>query len=168
MVGSVTFTPTQAGYVAASRANYLVSLWSPRGIGRLTAIVFFALLLLCAFDYFESGQLDSFLLWMIPVYAVLVPLGIGINLLWLPRKVRRMFAQQPAYAEPMTLNWSDEGFSTKSPITTHRLRWSQLVRTRENASSFLFYITDTGCVFAPKRVLDEAALSTIRARAPLA
>lgn len=154
--------PTEQDYVAASRAAYLAHLRTWRGGLRLIVLVVAVVAVSVVANMLIDGSPGSFPLFMVAFAIAGVPLGVAVNLLWLPRKVRRMFAQQPAYAEPMSYRWSEDGFALRSAISTIDLRWPQLFRWVEARAVFLLYLTEYQSVFVPKRGLSPADAEALR------
>ena len=157
-----TAIPTQADYVHASRTSYLNGLRSRRSLVRLSVFVLVIVAATSLPVLIDSGEFGYFPFIMLVVGIVAIGIGIAINLLWLPRKVSRMFRQQPAYAEPIRYRWSETGFALNSPISTLSVQWSQLSKWAETAEIFLLYLTDFQCVFVPKRMATTNDNDTLR------
>ena len=167
-VPAIRFTPTEADYVAASRANYIIRWRSwPRMCGLLIAAAL-GMLGGGVLGYVDAGRIDGFVIRLALFYGGCVIAGIilggGASLLLLPLKTRRMFAQQPAYREPMTFEWSDEAVAFESVLSRTRIGWVQLFRSRETRRDFLLYLSDTVFLFVPKRALTDEQAADLRIR----
>ena len=154
MSGQVIFAPSQADYVAATRGHYLALIRSPRWLIKITMVLVLLVAVATAFVAFIDGKVGSFPAIMLPVAMLTVATCISLNLLWFPRKMRRLFAQQPLYGSEMESAWSDREFTNRSPLGTTVVQWAQFIRWRETSKSFLFYLSDSSYLFVPKRVLD--------------
>jgi len=100
------------------------------------------------------GEVGWFPVTMFMAMIFAVATGVSFNLLWFPRKMRRLFAQQPLYGNEMESAWSDREFSTRSALGATVVQWEQFVRWKEASKSFLFYLSDASYLFVPKRALD--------------
>lgn len=165
MNGQVTFAPSQADYVAATRGDYLALIRSPRWLIKITMRLVLLVAIATAFVAFMGDEIGWFPVIMLPVLVLVVATCISFNLLWFPRKMRRLFAQQPLYGSDMESAWSDRDFTNRGSLGTTVVQWEQFVRWRETSRSFLFYLSDSSYLFVPKRVLDDDQVLDLRRRA---
>jgi hypothetical protein len=155
MSGQVTFTPSPADYVAATRAHYFALIRSRRWlIKTVTMLVLLVAVATILLDFID-GEVGWFPVIMVPLAMLTLAACISFNLLWFPRKMRRLFAQQPLYGGETESAWSDHEFSNRGPLGTTVVQWGQFVRWKETSKSFLFYLSDASYLFVPKRALDD-------------
>ena len=162
MSGQVTFAPSQADYVAATRGHYFALIRSRRWLIKIATMLVLLVAIATAFVAFIDGRVGWFPVIMLPVAMLAVVIGISFNLLWFPRKMRRLFAQQPLYGAEVESAWSDREFSNGSPLGTTVVQWGQFVRWKETSKSFLFYLSDASYLFVPKRALDGDQVLDLR------
>ena len=162
MSGQVTFAPSQADYVAATRGHYFALIRSRRWLTKITTVLVLLVAVATAFVAFMDGEVGWFPLIMLPAVALAMAIGISFNLLWFPRKMRRLFAQQPLYGNETESAWSDREFTNRSSLGTTVVQWAQFVRWKETSKSFLFYLSDSSYLFVPKRVLDDEQVLDLR------
>ena len=162
MNGQVTFAPSQADYVAATRGHYLALIRSRRWLIKTATALGVVVAVATAFVALMNGEVGWLPIIMLPAVTLGATIGIWFNLLWFPRKMRRLFAQQPLYGREMESAWSDHEFSTRTPLGTTVVQWAQFVRWRETSRSFLFYLSDSSYLFVPKRVLDDDQVLDLR------
>ncbi|MEO7691837.1 MAG: YcxB family protein [Sphingomonas sp.] len=162
MSGQVSFAPSQADYVAATRGHYLALIRSRRWLIKITTVLALLVAVATAFVAFIDGEVGSFPAIMLPLAMLTAATCISLNLLWLPRKIRRLFTQQSLYGAEAESAWSDLEFSNRSPVGTSVLQWGQFIRWREMSKSFLFYLSDASYLFLPKRVLDDDQVLDLR------
>ena len=162
MNGQVTFAPSQADYVAATRGHYLALIRSRRWLIKITTVLALVVAAATAFIAFLYGDVGWFPVTMLMAMIFAVTTGISFNLLWFPRKMRRLFAQQPLYGSEMESAWSDREFTNRSPLGTTVVQWVQFIRWRETGKSFLFYLSDSSYLFVPKSVLDDDQVLDLR------
>jgi len=162
MSGQVTFAPSQADYVAATRGHYFALVGSRRWLTKAVILLFLLVAVATALLALIDGRIGWFPVIMLPVAMLTLAACIGFNLLWFPRKMRRLFAQQPLYGKEMESAWSDHEFSNRSPLGTTVVQWGQFVRWKETSKSFLFYLSDASYLFVPKRALDNDQVLDLR------
>ncbi len=80
----------------------------------------------------------------------------------LPRKVKRLFAQQAALRSETTKSWRDEGLTWTSARASGRNDWSDYIRCLESPDILLFYLSDVMYQIMPKRALTEANMASLR------
>ncbi len=95
----------------------------------------------------------SLVLWLPPdlrVFGALLMgaaggglIGLGVTRAWiLPRKVRRLHAQQAALRHVVTYAWDEAGIDVAWSGGQARRPWTDFVRCRENAQVLLLYHND--------------------------
>jgi hypothetical protein len=80
----------------------------------------------------------------------------------LPRKVRRIFAQQVALHYENTVSWSDDGIAWTSLRSNGRNEWSDYIRCLESPDILLFYLSDVAYLILPMRAMTAAHLAALR------
>ena len=132
MSGQVTFSPSQADYVAATRGHYLALIRSRRWLIKIATVLALVVGAATAFIAFMYGDVGWFPVTMLMAMIFAVATGISFNLLWFPRKMRRLFAQQPLYGGEIVIAWSDSEFTNRGPLGTTVVQWPQFVWHREH------------------------------------
>lgn len=162
----VMFTPTAEDYVAVQRAMFVRSLRSRRFAGRMAVLVGIvvaaSLLLLLA-----TGERPS--------TALLIAIGgaaggvaalavcIGINRLLLPRRSRRLFAQQRTLHHEHRTVLDATGFRQHSVRADIALPWGELLRWHVGRDVLLLYSNDMLAYFIPVRAFGIGQLAQVEA-----
>jgi hypothetical protein len=85
--------------------------------------------------------------------------------LLLPRRARRIFAQQKALHDPIAIEWSEALITIGSNRGTTTFEWSDFVRSLENHEIILLFQSDAVFNFIPKRALSPEQAASIIAHA---
>jgi hypothetical protein len=85
--------------------------------------------------------------------------------LLLPRRARRIFAQQKALHDQITIEWSETLITVRSERGATTFKWSDFVRSLENRDIILLFQSDAVFNFVPKRVLSPEQAASIVAYA---
>ncbi len=168
MAGAVTFMPSEADVVAATRDWARRDLARPRqlyatlAVGAAAATVAIILML-------NAGAPPEL---FAPVAAeaalggvLLVALILAIRFSILPGQARRTFRQNKAIRKEHRYSWSDEGIAWHSASSDSRIAWDELYRWSEGPHAFLFAVSERGIHFVPRRALSEAEAADLRATA---
>ncbi len=160
----VTFTPVAQDYVAVQRAMYLRQLRSRRFAGRMALLV---AVVVAALFVFLLATGDG------PGTAALIAVGgaaggvgglaacIGINWLLLPRRSRRLFAQQRTlHHEHRTVfdEWGMRQHSVRADIATP---WDEFPHWHLGRDMLLLFSNDLLAYFVPRRVLTGEQLAQL-------
>ncbi|MDF0488134.1 YcxB family protein [Sphingomonas sp. H39-1-10] len=165
MTRSVTFTPSEADYVAAMRANFVRAIRRRRVIFRVTiaALVFAAI-------GAAIGLADGGILWAVPYAlggltygAILFAIIYVSSYLLLPRRAARLFRQQRSIHQSFDYRWSEDGLEWSSPQGSGRFPWTDLHGWRETKPAVLIYMNDTLFQFLPQRAFTPEAVADLRA-----
>ncbi len=153
---TVTYEATPVDVIGAYRLFYISSLRSGRTLrGLLIPAV------VCAAVY-------GFLVWYLCGCISEVPLaclagfafwsgGVGIvllgNYLHVPRRARRIYAQQKALHDVMVITWDDNEITLTSTRGVGSYNWSDFLKARRNEQALLLFQSDAAFNFIPMRVL---------------
>lgn len=74
-----------------------------------------------------------------------------VRLLYLPRRVRRVYSQQRSLQLPFEGVCTESGIESTNANTTSRLPWSHLIRWKEGPTLFVVYQSDLMFNIVPKR-----------------
>ncbi|QGP79516.1 YcxB family protein [Sphingobium sp. CAP-1] len=156
MAGQISFCATATDFVTASRANYLRQLRSRRFLGRLAltsavaALVMTGLLVLLG-DGWADSLVDGAFMALMAVAAIL--LFVGLTLLLLPRRVRRLFHQSKSQHGEIQVEWSDDACIWKKAGGTQRHIWSDYHRWLAAPGCYIFYLNEQLYQFVPRHLL---------------
>ncbi len=167
MAGEISFTPSEADYLAANRD------WFRRAIRQRRALIWMAGLV--AFST-AIGALGSILdgegespvftaLGFCMLALVLCGLCYFISYLMLPGRVRRIYRQQKSFGQPWRYAWSDKGLDFSSANGTAKLAWSDMYRWSDGPRTFLFFINEQMFYFIPFHLVSPEQSSDLRATA---
>jgi len=160
---ATNFQATEADLVAGYRLHFLDSIKRKRALRAFVVVA-----VVCAL-------VSTWLLWsddIGPIVAALVGLVYGfgllaiilvINFLMLPRRVRRIFAQQKSLHGETHVEWSDAGISFRSAHGHSTLEWSDYVRLVEGRDMILLMQSDALFNFIPKSALTAEQAAGIMA-----
>jgi len=162
----VTFTPTPEDYVAVQRAMFVAQLrsrrfvrWAALLLG-ITVVGIFLLML-------TTGDR--------PLVALLIAVGgaaggagglaacLGINRLLLPRRARRLFAQQKTLHHEHRTRFDANGFRQTSVRADIVLPWGELLHWHLGREVLLLYGNDLLAYFLPVRAFARAELAQVDA-----
>lgn len=76
--------------------------------------------------------------------------------LQLPRRARRLFAQQKNLQRPATFSWDGEGLAWSNANGSGKTAWTDYVKWRQNERLFLLYHSDVMFQMLPKRAFQGA------------
>ncbi len=149
MSGSVTFTPTEMNVRAAYRLGF-----QRVSVKRLGYFLLFAAIIGLAVSLL-SGTTDAteialvvgaMLVWAVIATGLIL---LGVRFLWLPRYVRRVYAQQRDLREEVTVQWDDIHFSAKAASGHTKLKWTDFHRWQRDNHVILFYRSEALFNFLP-------------------
>ncbi|HEY0231396.1 MAG TPA: YcxB family protein, partial [Dokdonella sp.] len=75
----------------------------------------------------------------------------------LPRRARRLFAQQKNLQRPVTFSWDEDGLAWASVNGSGRTPWADYLKWRQNERLYLLYHSDLMFQMLPKRAFASAA-----------
>ena len=138
---------TADDYVAANKLHM-----RRRGWRRAVWVVFWVLLgvgaLLSADIAVQDPKAGLPPLLLILFIAVV---QLFVRLLYLPRRVRRVYSQQRSLQLPFEGVCTESGIESTNANTTSRLPWSHLIRWKEGPTLFVVYQSDLMFNIVPKR-----------------
>jgi YcxB-like protein len=142
---------TADDYLAANRLHM-----QKRGWRRVVSVVFWVLLgvgaLLSADVAIQdpaSGLPPLLLILLIAIVQLVV------RLIYLPRRVRRVYSQQRNLQLPFESAVSDAGIEWQNANGKVQIPWSHLIRWKESAAMFVVYQSDIVFNMIPKRCLAQ-------------
>jgi len=166
MAAEVTFTPDADDYVAASRFHFRRQIRSARfWLRMLVVAVVTALGVAAIFGVIEGD------LWV----GVAVGLGgmaggaaalaacLGVNWLLMPRRARRLIAQDRSFHQSTRVAWDADGIAWESASGSFRAGWSDHHRVAGDEAVTLFYANDQLFRLLPARALDATGRADLRA-----
>ncbi|NIJ21233.1 hypothetical protein FHS95_002936 [Sphingomonas naasensis] len=166
MPGTVTFLPSEADYISASRANYRCQL--------RTIAVWRRLLIVSA----VVGGLVAAGLWALdgdPVEALLTgiaagacgflaaPVSLWINYRRLPRQFGRLFRQQRPLHGEQTLTWDESRLHWQGPGFTMDTAWGDYYRWHESRDEFLLFLNERMPQFIPRAAMNAEQAADLHA-----
>ena len=160
--GSVTFSVAEAELVAA----YSLSAQSRRWAWLSIAVLAMAMVtvIVCAMVPVRLSALADTVLCVCIGGAVGGWIGRSYRrLIIVPRKARRIYAQQAAFRQPVTLDWDRTGLQSRSSAGTSRIAWSDVFGIRQGSTAILFYTSEANFNFIPVRVLSSAQMASLLA-----
>jgi hypothetical protein len=95
--------------------------------------------------------------------------AIGAAVFWLlyhrydvsagfPKRVRKLYAEQPRAGEPGEISWDDEYLEERHPNDDTKRKWTDYVRFVENEELMVLYIDKERFEIFPKRFFKEAGV----------
>jgi len=159
MAGEVTYTLSEAVYVAAQKEWWWNRLFRRRMLWLLMSMVI-GLVWGWLIDPPGPGQV---VLWALGsasggvlVMAVLTMLQ---RFLWLPYHARKLYRQTAIYdGKPITVAWSDEGVILTTTRGTNRFGWSDFRSWHDGRSAVLLYYNDRQASILPRAAFDASEL----------
>ncbi len=159
VAGEVTFQMTAADHIAASRDYFRRAISRPRA-WRAPAI---AVILLFGIGFAMGRFLDNgplayqfaMGLWLAGCGLFALGLCYVLSYLMIPRRARRLFAQQKALHKPVRFAWSPEGVVQSTANGEGRYAWDDLYRWDEGRSTILLYHTERMYAVLPHRILED-------------
>lgn len=163
---AVTFTPSAEDYVAVQRAMFVAQLRSRRFVRWAASLLGIALLAIFVLMLAMGER---------PGVALLTALGsmaggagglaacIGINRLFLPRRARRLFAQQRTLHHEHRTVFDASGFRQTSVRAEITLPWGELLHWHLGREVLLLYGNDLLAYFLPVRAFGPGQLAQVEA-----
>jgi hypothetical protein len=147
--GELSFTPSEDMLGRAYRLHY-------KGPGRNRIIGFglFGAVLGLAIAMIEGlsstatmiGWIAAGTIWAF--FVLLVILAIT-RYWWMPRFIRRVYAQQRDLQQLSTIRWSEQGYETEIPAGKNLLRWTDIYRWQRGGGMLLLYRSEAMFNFFP-------------------
>jgi hypothetical protein len=160
---AISFQATEADLVAAYRTQFLASVWTRRALRShaIGATIFAALSVwLLGPDDVNVGMA---VLIGVAYWFGLMSLLLGIIFLRLPRRVRRIFAQQKSLHGEMRVEWLETSISFQTAHGNSNFEWSDYVRLIEGRDTILLMQSDALFNFIPKSAITPDQAATIMA-----
>lgn len=73
----------------------------------------------------------------------------------IPKRARRIFAQQKALRRSRVYHWDDTGLRSVSEHAEGTMPWTDFLKQRESDRLYLLYLSDAMFVMMPKRVFQD-------------
>jgi amino acid transporter len=168
MADAVRFRLNETDMVHAARLFALSSLRRPKAIVSLLVIFFVCLVLLSAITgiVFPLNPERLAQRWPLVLGASLLPflMVLVLALLIGPIQARGIYRQQRSLQGEIGLSWTAESLAFESEYGNFAMPWSHFVRVSEDRNTFVLFESDRLYRIIPKRVLDGATESSLRAR----
>ena len=160
------FTPTPEDLTTAYRRQALARLWSWASLISVTV----TLLIVGGFLLFVATDIPVPVRWVILGCAAAGGLGVPLFMIrWrIPVMARRIYKQQRALHDEITVGWDAAGLHTRTGMGDARLPWAAYHRWREDTAVILRYQSDLLFQFIPKRVVTAAQVGALRGYAAAA
>ncbi len=155
----VTFTPVAQDYVAMQRAVFARSLRSRRFLGRMAGLLTFA---------FVAGMVVLFVLEGDVTITSVAAIGTGIaggfavvaiiicgGWLLIPRRARRLFAQQRSLHHDMRLTLTPGGLKLATVRADSFYPWDELHGWQVSRDVLLIFSNDQIAYYIPRRALSD-------------
>lgn len=160
MTGSVTFTPSKADYIAATRVHLMRQLTSRRFIVRMTIFGLGLWIAVTLLGFVLDGELlGAAVIGLLSVMSGFAALGIliGGNILLLPRRSGRLYDQQKSLHRQTEFSWDETGTRWMSEAGDSRYPWDDYHRWTVTKNMVLLYLNDHFMHFIPRHVLGAAS-----------
>ena len=160
MTGSVTFTPTKAEYIAATRVHFMKQLASRRFIVRMAVLGLGLWLVVTLLGYALEGKLlEAAAIGLLSIMSGFAALSIliGANFLLMPRLSGRLYDQQKSLHRQTEFYWDDVGTRWISDTGDARYPWDDYHRYTVTKDVVLLYLNDHLMHFIPRHVLGTAS-----------
>jgi hypothetical protein len=149
MSGSVTFTPTELDVRSAYQlGTQRVSVKRLGYFLLFAAFVGLAVALLTgSTDLKEIATVvGAMLVWAVVATCLIL---IAVRFLWLPRYVRRVYAQQRDLREEIIVEWDNSHFSAHAASGHTKLKWTDFYRWQRSNDVILLYRSEALFNFLP-------------------
>jgi hypothetical protein len=149
VTNEITFTPTEAMLKTAYGLHY-----KALGKKRMIGYVIFGLIMgvvLAAVDGFSSVSqslqiIGAVLLWALFVMLVIIIIS---RYWWIPRFVRRVFAQQKDLQQTATIRWTDTAYETEIASGKITTPWTEFFQWKRSEGMLLLYRSEVMFNFFP-------------------
>ena len=164
---TIAYQLTQADLLAAQRLSLVASLRTKR---LLRTYILGALICgvgagVLSWDDGWTAALSAALLgalfWVIFLSLIYVSAYVQM-----PRRSRRVYAQQKSLQVPKQASWDAESLSLTSARGSYRFEWSDFLRIVENDAAILLFQSDALFNIIPKRALSAEQAASIMRHAP--
>lgn len=157
---SIAFTLTPEDYIAAQHLH------ARRQMLRPPMLALFAIFAAVFFFGVFAPTGDPFLNRLMVIVALVVFAMIPFNYFFLlPRRTRKIFAQQKTLSERVEASWSPEDYSASNATNSGTIRWADYHKWDSDEKIVLLYQSDILFQMIPRTALTDAQLSDIRALA---
>lgn len=155
----VTFTPNADDYVAVQRAIFARQLRSPRFFGRMAGLLVFAFVAGMAAVLVLNGDITMEGVAAIATGAAgglaMVTIIVGGTWLLLPRRARRLFAQQRSLHHEQRITLTSDGFRLGNARADAFYPWDELPGWQMSPEVLLIFSNDLIAYYLPNRVLTD-------------
>ena len=161
------FTMTETTYLQANRLHFWFAVRNGKFLRVLGWIIPFYFALDIATNYIDEVPLRE-MDWlkyggMVVLCILAILLCYGLGYLLLPRRARKLFAQQKLLHSVQNVEFTNEAIITFSDLSTTKLPYAMAHKWLENREIFLVYFSDSSFHFFPVRVVGSDAINAIRA-----
>jgi len=138
---------TADDYIAANRLHM-----KQRGWKRMAWIVFWVVLGVGALLFADMAIQDPNT-GLTPLLLILLVAAtqLFVRLIYLPRRVRRVYSQQRNLQLPFESVCTDSGIEWKNANGKLQIPWSHVIRWKEGDALFVLYQSDLAMTMVPKR-----------------
>lgn len=150
-----TFQITAEDYAAALRLHawrYLVSRRLPKLFALIVVLGSVAAMVVSGFDERYTSMAIGGLIGL----AVLPPLAYFV---FIPMRARKVFRQQKTLHMPVTVTWTDEGYTATAGQHGGTIAWTDYYGWSADATMIILMQSDALFQMLPKRVLSPADLT---------
>ena len=96
----------------------------------------------------------------LPIELIILPTALIVTVMLyrlfiLPRRIKRLFAQQRELAAPFELEVSEEGFKFTTDFGERSRPWKKVLNWQEGSDLLVLYHSDEMLTVLPKRIFDD-------------
>lgn len=157
MSGSVSLTYTADDYADAALLHAWVVMLSWKGARALVFLwaLYFGLILIINGDY-SIGPIVITLVSTLVGALVIAGVLLALNRWILPKRARKLFAQQVSLHDPFLIEWDDAGIRLVSDRNRGEHRWGEFVRWAQDENGMVLYQSDALFNMLPARAFAQA------------
>ena len=117
------------------------------------------ILLLGYFFFFVEGwSLYKYILQVVVIIMLAVSM---IYSLYIPYRVRKIFAQQKELHLPLKMEFSEEGIRFENANSQGIRKWDVFLKWKENQNMMMLYLSDVMFMMLPRRMLTQEIIGFV-------
>jgi len=129
---------------------------------RLVTYVFMTLTFIIILVMALFGQLDFHAAYIWPVFLLVVIFPL-YRYVFLPNRIKKLFAQQKELSLPFEIEFTETGVSSSNELGYNTRPWTNFIKWKENKDLFMLYHSDILFNMVPKRCFtDPQQIETVR------
>ncbi len=157
MTGSFSYTPKQTDLLTAFKLHYPPI--QPKRIARFLAFCAFIGLAVAIMAGDTKGIEWFQVIGGMMVFGLIIMslIQILVQLLWMPRYTRRIFAQQVELQQQVEVIWNEAGFSTTTAKSHAQLDWKDFFGWARNGKVMMLYRSEAMFNYFPTDTAEKIA-----------